>query len=296
RGTSPKVWNHWKGRLLAALYRLTREVLEADQPAEAPQVVQQAALKSKRAEAIRLLQLERYDPERARGLWATLPLGYFLRHEASDIAWHAGRIDHSRTQPSVAARLAAGGEAIQVLVYVQDSHALFARLAHYFHSKGLPVLDAQIHTTTLGYALDSFLLDARHLEGRQRAMLSLISDDLLRLLTSQTALPPPQLGKLSRQSRSFPIPTTVQITPDEHQRTFTLNLTTVDRPGLLYAIAHLLAAFEVDVASARITTLGERAEDVFLLQGGHLQHDRSQLALERALLAALRTDPERAAA
>jgi [protein-PII] uridylyltransferase len=296
RGTSPKVWNHWKGRLLAALYRLTREVLEADQSIDAPQALQRAALKTKRAEAIRLLQLEGEDPDRARRLWATLPLGYLLRHEASEIAWHAARIPLNSTEPAVAARLATGGEAIQVMVYVKDTHALFARLAHYFHSKGLAVLDAQIHTTTAGYALDSFLLDARPLEGRQREMLSLISDDLIRLLSSHAALPAPQLGRLSRQSRSFPVTTSVQITPDENLRTFTLSLTTVDRPGLLYGVAHVLAEFEVDVASARITTLGERVEDVFLLQGGNLQHDRSQIALERALLAALHTGLDQQAA
>jgi [protein-PII] uridylyltransferase len=176
------------------------------------------------------------------------------------------------------------------MVYVKDTPALFARLAGYFHTKGLAVLDAQIHTTTRGFALDSFMLDARLLEGRQRAMLTLISDDLRRLIENPEPLPAPQLGKLSRQSRSFPLPTTVQITPDESQQTFTLNLTTVDRPGLLYAIAFQLAQFGVDIANARITTLGERAEDVFLLQGGNLQHDRSQLALERALLATLRTE------
>lgn len=291
RGTSPKVWNHWKGRLLAALYRQTRAVLETNHADHAPQALQQAALKTKRTEALRLIQLEGGDPERAQALWSTLPLGYFLRHEASDIAWHASRIHSDREAISVAARLAAGGEVMQVMVYVRDTSALFARLAGYFHTKGLAVLDAQIHTTSQGYALDSFMLDARHLEGHQRPMLSLISDDLRRLMEGPASLPVPQLGKLSRQSRSFPLPTTVQITPDENQQTFTLSLTTVDRPGLLYAIAHQLAQFGVDIASARITTLGERAEDVFLLQGGNLHHDRSQLALERALLAALRTEP-----
>jgi|Wag4MinimDraft_6_1082665.scaffolds.fasta_scaffold00039_7 [protein-PII] uridylyltransferase len=291
RGTSPKVWNHWKGRLLAALYRQTREVLEAKHGEHGPQAIQQAALATKRAEALRLIQLEGEDPSRARALWSSLPLGYFLRHDASDIAWHAGRIHLQDVSPSVAARLAGGGEAIQVMVYVEDTPALFARLAGYFHTKGLAVLDAQIHTTASGFALDSFMLDARHLEGRQRAMLTLISDDLRRLIDRPGPLPQPQLGKLSRQSRSFPLPTTVQITPDENHQTYTLNLTTVDRPGLLYAIAFQLAQFGVDIANARITTLGERAEDVFLLQGGNLQHDRSQLALERALLATLRTEP-----
>lgn len=296
RGTSPKVWNHWKGRLLAALYRLTREVLQADQPRDAPQALQRAALETKRAEAIRLLQLEGEDPDRARSLWSTLPLGYFLRHEASDIAWHAARIRPDSPEPCVAARLAAGGESMQVMVYVKDAHALFARLACYFHSKGLGVHDAQIHTTTMGFALDSFLLDARSLGGQQRAMLSLVCDDLLRLLRSPGSLPAPQLGRLSRQSRSFPVPTQVQITPDENQGSFTLSLTTINRPGLLYAIAHLLSEYGVDIAAARITTLGERAEDVFLLKGGNLRHDRSQIGLERALLAALRTEPESQAA
>ena len=65
-------------------------------------------------------------------------------------------------------------------------------------------------------------------------------------------------------------------------------MTASDRVGLLYSIARILAAHQIDVELAKVTTLGERVEDMFLLQGAQLQHNKTQLAIEHELLEVLK--------
>ena len=98
------------------------------------------------------------------------------------------------------------------------------------------------------------------------------------------ALPAPRLGRLSRRVRSFPVAPRVDLRPDEKGQRWLLSVTASDRMGLLYGIARVLAAHQIDVELAKITTLGERVEDSFLLQGAQLQHARTQLAIEQELL------------
>src|SRR5678809_1669298 len=81
RGTSPKVWNAWKGKLLEDLFRATRRVLTG-QP-----LARDAALAEKQAEAVRLLRLYALDESVKDRLWSQLDTTYFLRHDAQEIAW-----------------------------------------------------------------------------------------------------------------------------------------------------------------------------------------------------------------
>jgi [protein-PII] uridylyltransferase len=101
-------------------------------------------------------------------------------------------------------------------------------------------------------------------------------------------LPPPAKARLSRLSRSFPITPTLQLRPDERGQYYLLSISASDRTGLLYSIASVLARYKVNLHTAKITTLGERVEDVFLVDGPVLSHARSQIAFESDLLDALR--------
>ncbi|HEX2531476.1 MAG TPA: ACT domain-containing protein, partial [Burkholderiaceae bacterium] len=97
----------------------------------------------------------------------------------------------------------------------------------------------------------------------------------------------PRQGRLSRLSRSFPITPTVDLRPDERGQYYLLSITANDRNGLLYSIASVLAKYKVNLHTAKIMTLGERAEDVFLIDGPVLNNARSQIQLETDLLEAL---------
>jgi [protein-PII] uridylyltransferase len=124
--------------------------------------------------------------------------------------------------------------------------------------------------------------------GDYRDILALVEHELAERLRLECPLPEPTQGRLSRQSRSFPIKPRVDLRADERGQYYILSLSANDRTGLLYSIALVLARHRVSVFSARINTLGERIEDVFLVDGGRLSSDnRLQLQLEQDLLDAL---------
>lgn len=284
RGTSPKVWNAWKARLLEDLYHLTRRRLVGD---AAPA---QAQLERRKARALMTLELYGISGTTHQALWDQLDVVYFMRHNARDIAWHTrALLTHvDSPTPIVRTRLSRVGEGTEVLVYVRDQKDLFARICGWFESRGLNIMDARIHTTRHGYALDTFLvIDERRNYADYRELLTLIEKELAQSIATCAPLPPPNKGRLSRQSRHFPVSPAVKLQPGEDGRQYLLNITATDRVGLLYAIAHVLAAHHVAVHTAKINTLGERAEDIFLIEGEALFTERGQLQLEGDLLAAL---------
>jgi [protein-PII] uridylyltransferase len=284
RGTSPKVWNAWKGKLLEDLYRMALRVLGGEDPSATHE------LENRQEEALKTLRLYGL-PERAhQRLWQQLDVAYFLRHDASDIAWQTrslyDKIDSGTAV--VKCRLAPIGEGLQVTVYVKDQPDLFARICSYFDKKNFSILDAKIHTTRHGYALDTFLVIEPAFANSYRDIISLIEHELKELLESHAALSPPAKGRLSRLSRTFPITPTVDLRPDERGQYYLLSVSANDRNGLLYSIANVLAKYKVNLHTAKIMTLGERVEDVFIVDGPLLNNARSQIQLETELLEALR--------
>ena len=95
---------------------------------------------------------------------------------------------------------------------------------------------------------------------------------------------PPRGGRLSRRVRHFPISPAVDIRPDERGAYHALSIVAADRPGLLYGVARTLARYHINLQTARINTLGDRAEDVFLITGSALSDSKAVLQLEQELL------------
>ena len=284
RGTSPKVWNAWKGKLLEDLYRATLAVLGGARPDA------HSELKSRKEEALALLRLETV-PEKAHcTLWDQLDVGYFLRHDAADIAWQTRVLyRHVETPaPIVRARPSPIGEGLQVLVYVKDQPDLFAAICGYFDRNALSVLDARVSTTRHGYALDNFLVAHTEEDVHYRDIANLVEQQLSARLSGEgPLLPEPSKGRLSRLSRTFPVTPRVDLQADERGQYYILSVSANDRPGLLYSIARVLAEHRVGVHAARINTLGERVEDVFLLDGHGLSDNRLQIQVETELLRAI---------
>jgi [protein-PII] uridylyltransferase len=283
RGTSPKVWNAWKGKLLEDLYRLTLRALGGAHPNL------DAEIEARKQEARHLLNLMSLPPGIELALWKTLELSYFARHDAGDIAWHARSL-HERvktTEPVVRARLSSLGEGLQVLVYAPDRQDLFARISGYFDSAGFNILDAKVHTTAHGYALDTFQVTSPPFEEHYRDLIAYVETQLAAALRATGPLPEPSRGRLSRRVRSFPITPRVTLRPDERGQRWLLNVSTSDRSGLLYSIARVLARHGINLQLAKISTLGERVEDTFLIDGPALQQNRAQLQVETELLDAI---------
>jgi [protein-PII] uridylyltransferase len=283
RGTSPKVWNGWKAKLLEDLFRMARRVIAGEAPAL------DTAVAEKQAEATRLLRLYALSDAVKDRFWANLDTTYFLRHDAQEIAWQTRNL-HYRVDtavPVVRARLAPFGEGLQVMIYTPDRETLFARICGYFERSGFNIVEAKIHTTRNGYALDTFMVMGKGAGGHYRDLMALIESELAAELLSRAPLGPPSSGRVSRHVRHFPIPPAVDIRPDERGSYHSLNIVASDRPGLLYRVARQLAEYNLNLYSAKINTLGDRAEDVFLISGPALADSKTVLKLEQELLAAL---------
>ena len=283
RGTSPKVWNAWKGKLLEDLYRYTLRVLGGRAPDAG------AIVEARKREAQTILALHAEPFEAHMALWATLDVSYFRRHEAADIAWHARQLSRhvGKAKVIVRARRSLAGEGMQVLVYTPDAPDLFARICGYFDSAGFSILDAKIHTAKNGYALDTFQVVSPTLAEHYRELASMVEADLSRTIEESGPLPPPGKGRVSRRVKSFPIAPRVDLRPDEKAQRWLLTVSASDRAGLLYLIARILARHRINLQLAKITTLGERVEDTFLIDGPELQYNRAQIAIETELLEAL---------
>ncbi|HEX8962356.1 MAG TPA: [protein-PII] uridylyltransferase [Rhodocyclaceae bacterium] len=283
RGTSPKVWNAWKGKLLEDLYRATERILRGDEPAAA------IGVPERQDEARRLLRMRGLRPDVENALWAQLDTVYFMRHDADEITWHTRNLYYrpDSTEPVVKARLNPFGEGLQVMVYVPDQKLLFARLCGFFSRLGYSIVDAKIHTTRHGEALDSFVLldPGGHLPYRD--MIGLIEHDLVEQLKTQPPLAPPPPSRLPRQVKHFPFAPEVSIRADERGQHYVMSLTAADRTGLLYAIARVLGEHGVILHTAKIATLGERVEDTFLISGAELAQTATLVRLEQELLQVL---------
>ena len=121
-----------------------------------------------------------------------------------------------------------------------------------------------------------------------RDIISLIEHELCELLTTRGPLSAPSKGRLSRLSRTFPIQPTVDLRPDERGQYYLLSVAANDRPGLLYSIANVLSKYQINLHTAKVMTLGERVEDVFLVDGAALSNARNQIQLETDLLDAMK--------
>jgi [protein-PII] uridylyltransferase len=286
RGTSPKVWNAWKAKLLEDLFHAAKARLSG-----AGGRGLQDSLDARRAEAARRLRLYAVPDGAEQELWQRLDGVYFQRHSADEIAWHARhlyfRVDGA--EPVVKTRLAREGAGLQVMIYLPDQKELFARICGFFGRAQLSILEARIHTTRHGYALDTFdVHDPTNPNASYREAMSFIEYELKQALMTRAQLRLSSPGRISRHLKHFPLTPEIRIFPDDKGTHFILEIVAGDRPGLLSRIAYVLATANVNVESAKINTLGERAEDVFLLDGARLHDEAALLRLEHALYDQLR--------
>ena len=292
RGTSPKVWNAWKGKLLEDLYRITLRALGGQAPGHP------AEIEARKREALVQLGLYALPFEAHKKLWDSLDIGYFMRHDASEIVWHTRHVTRhvmqskldaqsSRARALVRARLSPVGEGLQVLVYTPDQSDLFARICGYFDQAGFSILDAKIHTASDGYALDTFQVVSPMLPEHSRELISMVALELEQTLQKAGPLPAPSKGRISRRVKSFPITPRVLLAPDEKAQRWLLSISASDRAGLLYSVARVLARHNINLQLAKVSTLGERVEDTFLIDGAELQQYKRQLQIETELLEAL---------
>ena len=266
RGTNPKLWNSWKSALFSDFYerakRALRRGLEA--PLDQEELVAEVRAAA-RDECARL----GIGAEPVNAVWTRFNDAYFLRHTPAEIAWHTGLL--VQREPGDSATLAAvrhtperGGNA--VLTFLPHRQHNFARTTALLDQMGLNILDARITPLEGGMSLDTYLVledNGAPIADRHRAQE--IEQQLWRVLQAPEAALPVVTRRAPRQVRMFTTPTQITFTDDPVQNRTILELISGDRPGLLSEIGKVFIAERIDVATAKIMTIGERAEDVFFV-------------------------------
>ncbi len=277
RGTSPAVWNAWKGKLLEDLFLVTRRVLRGETDYAASWV------EGKKEEALRIFRQYVPGPGRHEAFWKNLDGAYFQRFEATEIGWHTRTLWSRVTpdKPIVRARLSPIGEGLQVLVYAPDQPGLFARITSFFERMQFDVAAAKIYTTQHGFALDSFqvLRRTRGQGEHYRELIQKVEAGLAERTLPGAQIEAPPSGRVSRWVKHFPMEPQVAIEPDRRPGRWVVSVSCADRPGLLSSIARVLLNHELNLVDARVTTLGLRAEDTFVVNGPSLDIPASREAI-----------------
>lgn len=262
RGTSPMVWNAWKARLLESLFHATKHALSHQLR------YSEDAIAARKLEASAKLNKFGLSSHSYEQLWQAFGANYLIRYDSDEIAWHSRLLTPhlNATQPIVRARLSPSGDGLQVMIYSKDQNDLFARICNFFDSMAYSIVEAKIYTTDHAYALDSFIvLDQSGKSVSYSGLLKFIELELSKKLDAKLLLSPPLKGRISRQVKYMPIQTQVFISEQTDTHHHKLEIIANDRPGLLASLAHQLLAQEIELHNAKINTLGNRAEDIFLI-------------------------------
>lgn len=280
RATGPKVWTNWKRQLLESLYFSTRALLSGEKSASTD------ALMSERQKcAFEKIISAGISAKACRYFWKKLGVEYFLRENTEDIVWHTQHLAEQldSNEPIVRARYLPRQAGLELMVYTPDQPALFARILAYLQKSRFSVLDARIYTIDNKHAFDTFVVFDNG-ERNDENLIERIQTQLAQWLCTSEALPPAKRYRLPRRSRMFPLAPIVTLRPDASGSHFLLNVTCTDRIGLLYDIALTLKQFQINLKTAKISTMGERVEDVFLINGKALHDIKQTVELEKRLI------------
>jgi [protein-PII] uridylyltransferase len=288
-GTSPKLWNGWKDRLLADLYTATRVAL--GRGLEHPLAADERMSDTRRAAATILAQAG-LTPAQIDAAFARMPDAAFLRAPAQ-VAWQADVIRAiGERDTAVSARSLPTAGALEVFVHSPDRDGLFAAIVATLDRLGCAIQQARLLDGPAGNVFDIFEVvptDARNgdPEGIAAALRQVLAlPDLDQVRSVRRTRP--------RHLRHFATAPLVRLdTADHGSARTTLSLVCTDRPGLLADVARVLRRQRLRVHDARIATFGARAEDVFQITDEHdlaLTDPQQQRALRDALIACLQGD------
>ncbi|MBE9516695.1 MAG: [protein-PII] uridylyltransferase, partial [Proteobacteria bacterium] len=265
RGTSPKIWNNWKGHLLYELYHATSRVFMEG----AASVMDVSASVSYKQSAVNdLLAPDKEKKQRINRYWSQLLEYYFLNFDIDSLAWHANTISESSAAdfPIVATRYNPSIGGSEFLIYTPTKSDLFIQLTGAFEQLNLSIMDAKLHSSKHGFALDSFVvLDHQQKAIDNPATLDYLTKEIKRSLLSDTEVRAKNAVRMPRQLKHFPIKTEIDFGSEARGRATIMHVTAQDRPGLLHQVALALHHCQSKLVAAKIATFGERAEDIFFI-------------------------------
>lgn len=295
RGTSPHVWNAWKGRLLDDLYFITTQVLRRGHTE--PTRVEQR-IKDVKEQALEFIDKERIAPEVISQHWESFPNDYFLRYSASEIALHVNMIASTAAiqLPLVEVQHDPNLGANVFLVYAPETGRLLSLVTGGFARMNLNIVDARIHATPAGFALYTFIaLEQGDRQTSDPETLQRLKHRLRNEIVNPALDRPRKQAHIPRTLKHFPIETRVSFTQSPSGQHTMMEVVAQDQPGLLHAVALCLSECKVKLATAKIATYGERAEDIFFItdrDGNLVTKHTQQTCLAHRIQQALSLDTE----
>ncbi|MFS8036510.1 [protein-PII] uridylyltransferase [Xanthobacter sp. AM11] len=286
KAVGPGTWNGWKAQLLRTLYYETEPVLtggfsEVDRGKRvtAAQAQFRAALGDWTDEKVATYVSRHYPP-----YWLRVDLETKLRHARFiDSTEKAGRsiATHAALEP---------GRGITTLTVLAPDHPkLLAIIAGSCAAAGANIVDAHISTTTDGLALDTIAIRrAFDRDDDELRRAGRIQEAVEQALTGEVRLPEVMARKLAKGRRTFTVEPEVTVNNSWSNRHTVVEVSGLDRPGLLFELTNTLSRLNLNIASAHVATFGERAVDVFYvtdLMGAKITGAARQSTIRRALVA-----------
>ena len=261
RGTSPHVWNQWKASLLRTLYLETKNNLVRDELNISEVVCERKEI------AHKILSKYSISLQSYNKLWVNFNKDYFLRFDGKDIAWHTRVLlpRFKENKPIVKVRHSANGQGIEVLIFTKDAEALFAKITNFFYDMKCEVVQATITTTKHLYALDVFnLIDIPNESISYKHYFEHIEKELTKYLLNKTSELTVPINKKTLQVTHHEIDSQITCKKIKANR-YQLEVICASRINLLGLIVKEISSLGMSIHNAKINTLGQRAEDFFII-------------------------------
>jgi [protein-PII] uridylyltransferase len=265
--TSPKLWNNWKDSLLWELYSASSMAL-----AEGKSLIldRNHRIEETRTSTRDLLLHEGLTLEAIDALWTSLPQSVFLSFSTEQLGWAASAVLHADPgRPAiVAVREVEELGVSELLVHARDFDGLFAAVTVVIDEIGLDVLSARVTTTEAGWSFDLFQLMDRHSNALNHIDSERLQARLLDVLGDRR-VPVPKVRKMPRRLRPFKSSVRIGFSAALGGEKTLMDIACSDRPGLLSQISVVMLSGGIRIHDARITTLGDRVEDAFIISDQH---------------------------
>ncbi|MGN1393541.1 MAG: [protein-PII] uridylyltransferase [Succinivibrionaceae bacterium] len=290
--TNETEWNSYKDSLFKVLYFSARNALR--QGLENPPDLR-LHVRENQQRALEILTKIGMDPLSVFKTWGNFRLEYFIKYLPEQIAWHTQNIVNHNNSDSPLILFGQNNNinGTELFVYYKDSVGLFAKVTGVLGEKNLNVLASIISNTTNGYALDTFTFMEKNGGPVPFERLSNLRKALTIAVTTQEKLIP-KAKPLPLKLKQFKHPTIVSYLPDKDHKYTSLEISTLDIPGLLARIGLVFQENDLIIHAAKITTTGERADDFFSLTSadGSILTDEQKVILQEQLISELNADKD----